>query len=139
MPPLRRLTITLLLTMAALLGATGAQASDACLQMDGSTFIAKNFKAPSKNHCSPFYGFLDFSAPGQDTVQGSACTSADGAGIHFTIQKFEHVGANIFVTNYLVNVPLPIGAGTFYAQYPVGTKVTGPASFSSKCGPIDVP
>lgn|SRR5262245_38160140 len=56
--------------------ATTVSAADGCLQMDGSLFVAKNFKIPSKNHCAPFSGFLYLSSSGEDAVDGSACTSA---------------------------------------------------------------
>lgn len=56
----------------------------------------------------------------------------------------QHNGNNLFVTYYLVNVAVPtsgqqFSSGTFYGQYPVGTKVSGSASFGNKCGPFDLP
>ncbi len=142
---LRRLGGRALLGALALFAtATTARAADGCLQMDGSTFVGKNFKIPSKNHCAPFTGFLDLSSSGEDAVDGSACTSADGTKLHFAFQVLEHNGTNLFVTYYLVNVSVPTGGqpfgnGTFYGQYPVGTKVSGPATFGNKCGPFNLP
>ena len=82
-----------LLTVALVLGATAAHATDACYQgVGGSVLVFKKFKLPRAGECSPINGFQQDS---NCILVGAACGTSDGFFVHFNfnqICRFDPLG-----------------------------------------------